>query len=77
MLTRIGSYGFTPNRVASLAINLILLANLSGTAWLTARALARRGAAARIDRWQTGYLPVLAAWAGVAVAVLPLVFRFR
>jgi hypothetical protein len=77
MLTRIGSYGFTPNRVASLAVNVILLVNLSGTAWLTARALAHRGVAARIDRWQTGYLPVFAAWVVAAVAVLPLVFSFE
>jgi hypothetical protein len=76
MLARIGDYGFTPNRVAALAVNVILLADLGGTAWFTARALARRAAPVSIDRWQTGYLPVFGAWGVVAVAVLPLVFWF-
>lgn len=76
MLARIGDYGFTPNRVAALAVNVILLVDLAGTAWLTARVLAARGAAVGIDRWQTRYLPVFGAWAVVAVMVLPLVFGF-
>jgi hypothetical protein len=76
MLTRIGDYGFTPNRVAALAVNVILLVDLAGTAWITARALTGRAPAVAIDRWQTGYLPVFAAWGVVAVAILPLVFWF-
>jgi hypothetical protein len=77
MLSRIGDYGFTPNRVAALAVNLILLVNLAGTAWVTGRALAGRAAAVAIDRWQTGYLPVFGAWGVAVVLVLPLVFLFR
>jgi hypothetical protein len=76
MLARIGDYGFTPNRVAALAVNVILLVDLAGTAWLTARVLLGRGPAVRIDRWQTRYLPVFGAWAVVAVLALPLVFWF-
>jgi hypothetical protein len=76
VLARIGDYGFTPNRVAALVVNVILLVDLAGTAWITARALAGRTGAAAIDRWQTGYLPVFAAWSVVAVGVLPLVFAF-
>jgi hypothetical protein len=76
MLARIGDYGFTPNRVAALAVNVILLVDLAGTAWITARALAGRAGAVAIDRWQTGYLPVFAAWGVVSVAVLPLAFGF-
>ncbi|HEY4225051.1 MAG TPA: permease prefix domain 1-containing protein [Pseudolysinimonas sp.] len=76
MLARIGDDGFTPNRVAALVVNVILLVDLAGTAWITARAIAGRAAAVAIDRWQTGYLPVFAAWGVVAVAVLPLVFWF-
>ncbi|MDP9026553.1 MAG: permease prefix domain 1-containing protein [Actinomycetota bacterium] len=76
VLGRIGDYGFTPNRVTVLAVNLILLVNLAGTAWLTARAIAARTAAVKIDRWQTGYLPVFGAWGLVAAIVLPLAFWF-
>ena len=76
MLSRIGDYGFTPNRVAALAVNVLLVVNLGGTAWVTARAVAGRGAVVRIDRWQTSYLPVFGAWALAAVILLPLVFAF-
>ena len=34
---RINEFGFTPNRVAALGENLILLVNLAGTAWLYMR----------------------------------------
>ena len=30
----------------------------------------------RLERWQTDYLPVYAAWAAVVVIVFPLVFGF-
>ncbi|MGH8868161.1 MAG: hypothetical protein ACRDYU_09205, partial [Actinomycetes bacterium] len=60
MVARIGDLGFTPNRVAALGLNLVLLVNLAGAAWLSARFLTGRTAFHRLERWQTGYLPVFA-----------------
>jgi hypothetical protein len=76
MLARVGEFGLTPNRVAALGLNLILLVNLAGTAWLIIRALAGRATALHLERWQTRYLPVFAAWVAVVVLVLPPVFGF-
>lgn len=76
MLARVGEYGFTPNRVAALGLNVVLLVNLLGTAWLIGRQLAGREQPIRLERWQTGYLPVFAAWVLLMVLVLPPVFRF-
>jgi hypothetical protein len=76
MVARIGDLGFTPNRVAALGLNLVLLVNLAGTAWFSTRFLAGRTAFHRLERWQTRYLPVFALWAAVVVAVLPPVFAF-
>jgi hypothetical protein len=76
MLSRIGEFGFTPNRVAALGLNLLLIAGLAGTAWLAGRLLAGRATAARLERWLTAYLPVLGVWAALVVLVLPPVFRF-
>jgi hypothetical protein len=76
MVARIGDLGFTPNRVAALGLNLVLLVNLAGTAWFSTRFLAGRTAFHRLERWQTRYLPVFAVWAAVVVAVLPPVFAF-
>ena len=76
MLVRIGNLGFTPNRSAALGLNLVLLVNLIGAAWLSARFLRRRITFHRLERWQTGYLPVFALWAAAVVVVLPPLFPF-
>lgn len=76
MFARVGEFGFTANRVAALGLNVILLVNLVGTAWFAVRQLAGRAPAARLERWQTGYLPVFAVWVALVVLVLPPVFGF-
>ncbi|MFL5689175.1 MAG: permease prefix domain 1-containing protein [Chloroflexota bacterium] len=76
MIARIGDLGFTPNRTAALGLNLVLLVNLAGAAWLSARFLAGRTRLHRLERWQTTYLPVLALWAAAVVVVLPPLFSF-
>jgi hypothetical protein len=76
MIARIGDLGFTPNRTAALGLNLVLLANLVGAAALAVRFLAGRSTLHRLERWQTGYLPVFALWAAAVVVVLPPVFGF-
>jgi hypothetical protein len=75
-VARIGDLGLTPNRVAALGLNLVLLVNLTGTAWLSIRFLMGRIAFHRLERWQTSYLPFFALWAATVVAVLPPFFAF-
>ena len=74
---RISEFGFTPNRVAALGENLILLVNLAGSAWLYARFLRRRGSFASLERWQIAYLPVYSLWAALVVVVFPPLFGYR
>jgi hypothetical protein len=74
---RISEFGFTPNRVAALGENLILLVNLAGSAWLYARFLRNRGSFAALERWQVAYLPVYSVWAAFVVVVFPPVFGYR
>ena len=76
MVARIGDVGFSPNRTAALGLNLVLLVNLAGAAWLSARFLMRRSRLHRLERWQTTYLPVFALWAATVVVMLPLLFSF-
>jgi hypothetical protein len=76
MIARIGDLGFTPNRTAALGLNLVLLVNLAGAAWLSARFLTRRSTLHRLERWQTTYLPVFALWAAAVVVILPPLFAF-
>lgn len=76
MAARIGDLGFTPNRIAALGLNLVLLVNLTWTAWLSMRFITGRGTFHRLERWQTAYLPVFALWAAAVVVVLPPLFTF-
>ena len=74
---RISEFGFTPNRVAALGENLILLVNLVWSAWLYACFLRHRGSFAVLERWQIAYLPVYSAWAALVVVVFPPLFGYR
>jgi hypothetical protein len=74
---RISEFGFTPNRVAALGENLILLVNLAWSAWLYGRFLRHRGSFAALERWQIAYLPVYAVWAALVVVVFPPLFGYR
>jgi hypothetical protein len=76
ILARISEFGFTPNRVAVLGVNVILLINLAWSALLYLRFLRGRGTFSSLERWQTTYLPVYAAWAGIVVTVFPPLFRY-
>jgi hypothetical protein len=75
MAARIGDLGFTPNRVAAMGLNLILLVNLAVTAWLSTRFLTGHSFH-RLERWQTTYLPVFGLWAAAVVVILPPAFGF-
>jgi len=75
--SRISEFGSTPNRVAALGENLVLLVNLAGSAFLYVRFLRGRVAFSRLLDWQTTYLYVLAGWAEVVAFVFPLLFGFR
>lgn len=73
---RITGFGFTPNRVAALGENVVLLVNLAWSAVLYVRFLRRRGSFTDLERWQTNYLPVYAVWAAIVVIVFPPLFRY-
>jgi hypothetical protein len=75
--SRISDFGFTPNRVAALGENVVLLVNLAGSAFLYARFLRGRVAFSGLSDWQTTYLYVLAGWAAVVAFLFPLLFGFR
>jgi hypothetical protein len=74
--SRISEFGFTPNRVAALGENLILLVNLAWSAWLYAGFVRGRTAFRALEAWQTTYLPVYSGWAAIVVVVFPPLFGF-
>jgi len=73
---RITELGSTPNRVAALGTNAILLVNLAWSTVLYIRFLRGRGPVLSLERWQTNYLPVYAGWAAIVVVVFPPAFGY-
>ncbi|MFC5802300.1 permease prefix domain 1-containing protein [Streptomyces formicae] len=73
---RISEYGTTPNKAAALGENVILLVNLAWSVWLVLGFIRRRTPFVALERWQTGYLPVYAAWAWVVALVFPPLFDY-
>jgi len=76
IVSRISEFGFTPNRVAALGENFILLVNLAGTAWWYGSFLRQRAPFAALERWQIAFLPIYSAWAALVVSVFPPLFDF-
>lgn len=76
MVARIGAFGFSANKVASLGLNVILLVNLVWSAYLLAGILRGSVLPARLERWQTVYVPVYPAWALIVMIAFPPLFGF-
>jgi hypothetical protein len=51
--------------------------NLAWSAVLYARFLRRRAPFARLERWQTAYMPAFAAWAWFGAAFFQVIFNCR
>lgn len=73
---RITEYGSTPNKVAALGENVILLSNLAGSVWLFAGFIRHRIAFGALERWQTRYAEIYGLWAWTVVLILPPVFGY-
>ena len=73
---RISEFGWTPNRLAALGMNVVLLVNLAGSAFLYTRFLRRGAPFTRLWDWQMAYVYVLAGWAAVVALLFPPLFGF-
>lgn len=73
---RIFDLGFSAHRMAALGENLVLLLNLACSAWLYVGFIRGRSHFARLERWQSVYLPVYSIWAGFVVVAFPPLFGF-
>lgn len=74
MAGRIAEFGASPNKVAALGLNIVLLVNLARAGWLSFGFIRGRQTFGAVERWQTDYLPVIAAWVAIVAFVVPPVF---
>ena len=73
---RLTEYGLSANRTAALGLNLVLLVNLTWSAFLQVRFLRSQSSLEPVERWQMRYLPVYALWAATVVVAFPPLFGF-
>lgn len=73
---RLASYGFTPNRVAVLGANLVIMGHLARICWAYLGVVRGKAGFATMRPIVAGYLPVYAIWAGLVTFLLPLLFKF-
>jgi hypothetical protein len=73
---RISEWGITPNRLAVLGGNILMLTGLLLVTRALFKAL-RHGSSEGVERSITSYLPVYAAWTVVVVFLFPLFFGYR
>jgi hypothetical protein len=76
MLTRLAEFGASPNKLAALGLNILLLVHLVRALWLAVGFLRGTRTFAAAELWQTRYLPAYALWAAVVVVVFPPLFGF-
>lgn len=76
LAARIGDYGWTPNRIAVLGLNLLLVIVLGVAGAIGAARIARHGPIAPLERWLMETLPAYSIWAALVALVLPPVFGF-
>ncbi len=77
ILFRLSEYGISPNKLAALGENILLLVNLAALLWLYVRYFMSKIEFEKIEVWQTHYLTVYAAWMAIVVFVFPIIFRFN
>jgi len=76
ILFRLSAFGITPNKLAALGENLILLGNLGGLAWLYVAYFKKKKDFVKLEKWQTGYLNVYFIWTAIVAFIFPILFGF-
>lgn len=77
ILFRIGEWGITPNRLAVLGGNLLILLNLLFITIQLFRSLTKKAYLEAVGRSIAVFLPVYCVWAIIVVFLFPLIFGFK
>lgn len=77
ILFRIAEWGITPNRLAVLGGNLLMLLNLLFITILLFRSLTKKSDIAAVGRSIATFLPIYSIWAMIVIFLFPLIFGFK
>jgi hypothetical protein len=77
ILFRITEWGITPNRLAVLGGNILILTNLLIVSYGLFKALKDESELENVERSIASFLPVYSAWTIVVTFVFPVLFSFK
>ena len=77
ILFRISEWGITPNRLAILGANFLMLANLVFIAYRLFNRVVKKDENSRVENAIANFLPIYVLWVIVVVFVFPVLFNFR
>jgi len=70
-------YGFTPNRIAILGLNLLVFVHLTGILINYIRFVWKGKPFEKLENWIASYLPYYAIWAILVSVMLPILFWYK
>ena len=76
IMFRIAEWGITPNRLAVMGANVLILTHLLLVATNLFRRASGKGSLAQLGRSIAGYIPVYVVWLLIVVFLFPLLFSF-
>ncbi|MES1223888.1 MAG: hypothetical protein ABUT20_50800 [Bacteroidota bacterium] len=77
ILIRISAWGITPNRLAVLGANILMLTNLCMVTFRLFKNTVKKGSLGEVENSISKFLPVYIVWVIIVTFIFPLVFQFR
>lgn len=77
IIFRISEWGITPNRLAVLGANLLILSNLIAVAYWLMHTLKNPRALEKVENSIAAFLPVYTLWTIIVIFVFPVLFNFK
>jgi hypothetical protein len=76
IIFRITEWGITPNRLAVIGGNVVILINLLLIGHGLFRSVTKNDEIEMVEKRITGYLPLYGIWAGIVTFLFPILFKF-
>lgn len=76
ILFRISEWGFTPNRLAVLGTNILILTNLFVVTYHLFKSVTRKAEMNAVENSIAQFLPVYILWAAIVTFIFPFIFSF-
>jgi hypothetical protein len=77
ILFRISAWGITPNRIAIVGVNILILTNLFIVTFRLFKTVARKASIRAVENSIAMFIPIYILWTIIVTFVFPLLFSFK